>query len=83
MFERVILNRINITHMDAHKQFGFKENSSCNHAVFVLKVAARKAKARDQRLYACAIDASKSFDKVSRSKLWLKLTEKQINNSHL
>ena len=47
-------------------------------AVFVLKAAARKAKARDQRLYACAIDASKAFDKVSRSKLWLKLIEKQI-----
>ena len=78
MYERTILNRINVTHMDAHKQFGFKTNSSCSHAVFVLKAAARIAKARGQRLYACAIDASKAFDKVSRSKLWLKLIEKQI-----
>ena len=43
-----------------------------------MKVAARLAKTRGQRLYACAIDASKAYDKVSRNKLWVKLIEKKI-----
>jgi hypothetical protein len=79
LFERLILQRINNEHNDHKKQFGFKANSSCNHAAFVLKVAASLTKCRGQRLYACAIDASKAFDKVSRSKLWLKLIEKNLS----
>jgi len=79
LFERLILQRINNEHTDHKKQFGFKTNSSCNHAAFVLKVAASLTKCRGQRLYACAIDASKAFDKVSRSKLWLKLIEKNLS----
>ena len=56
--------------------------SSCNHAIFILKVAARiamlRAKTRDQRLYVCAVDASEAYDKVSRNKLWIKLIEKKL-----
>ena len=35
--------------------------------------AANFAKQNNERLYTCAVDASKAFDKVSRPHLWLKL----------
>jgi len=65
LYERVILHHINRNHTDVDRQFGFKPNSSCLHAGFVLKCAINCARARGQRLYACALDASKAFDKVS------------------
>ena len=38
-------------------------------------------KSRGQRLYACAIDASKAFDKVSRPKLRTRMIEKDFQVS--
>ena len=40
--------------------------------------AANYAKQKGNRLYTCAIDASKAFDKVSRPHLWLKLIDLKI-----
>ncbi len=75
LYERLLLHRIKSKHRDHEKKFGFKANSSCNHAAYVLKVAVNLAKCRGQRLYACALDAIKAFDKVSRDKLWLKMND--------
>jgi hypothetical protein len=44
------------------KQFGFKKQSSCAHAIFVLKQAIKYAKQLNKRVYLFAIDASKAFD---------------------
>ena len=49
---------------DHEKQFGFKKNSSCNHALFTLKQAIRLSNFTKNRLYVCAIDASKAFDSL-------------------
>ena len=78
LYENLLLDRVKKVHMDSNKQFGFKSNSSCNHAAFMLYIASKVIKSRGQHLYACAIDASKAFDKVCRSKLWLKLIEKKF-----
>ncbi len=78
LYESLLLNRIKKVHTDSNKQFGFKSNSNCNHAAFMLYIAFKVTKSRGQHLYACAIDASKAFDKMSRSKLWLKLIEKGL-----
>ena len=78
LFERVCLNELNKSHKEHHKQFGFKSNSSCQHAIFVLKQAMILSRSRKQRLYVTAVDASKAFDKVVRNKLWSKLMDKNI-----
>ncbi len=77
--ERVLLMYIEINYTDHAKQFGFKRNSSCSHALFVLKTAINVAKLQKKRLYAVAIDASKAFDKVNRMYIWAKLIEWKIN----
>ena len=54
LFERVMLWRLNQKHKDHGHQFGFKPNSSCSHAVFVVSQAANFAKQNNERLYTCA-----------------------------
>jgi len=77
----VLLYEINKGHQDHKQQFGFKTNSSCSHAVFVVTQAANFAEQNGQRLYTCAVDASKAFDKVSRPHLWIKLMRLKIQTS--
>jgi hypothetical protein len=79
LFEKVLLYEVNKCHSEHKQQFGFKSNSSCSHAVFNIVQAANFAKQTGQRLYTCAVDASKAFDKVSRPHLWLKLMEINIS----
>ena len=66
-------------YIDHQKQFGFKKNSSCNHAIFVLLQALHYSKIRKMCLYTIAIDFSKAFDKVNREYLWCKHIEYGID----
>jgi len=75
MFEKLLLHYIDLVYTNHFKQFGFKKQSSCSHVLFILKVALAFAKQKNKRLYAVAIDASKAFDKVNRTYLWVKLIE--------
>ncbi|CAF0759118.1 unnamed protein product, partial [Brachionus calyciflorus] len=79
LYERIILNRIEKSHLDHEKQFGFKKKSSCQHATFVVKQAIKYFKQKNKLLYLCAIDASKAFDKVNREALRNKMKTKNID----
>jgi hypothetical protein len=59
----VLLDLIAVT---GDKQFGFKSNNSCTHAILVLKQILKLAKHFKKRLYISAIDTAKAFDKVNR-----------------
>jgi len=76
IFEKLLLLEINKMHVNNNKQFGFKSNSSCQHGLFVFNEALNSNKRRNKKTYVCAIDASKAFDKVNRTKLWAKLIDK-------
>jgi hypothetical protein len=57
-----------------HKhQYGFRQNSSCMHAVFVLNEIMADVRHKDSKAYAVYLDFSKAFDKVNRTKLLYKL----------
>jgi hypothetical protein len=79
VFEKVVLLEIEKTHKEHSSQFGFKKNSSCNHAVFVLKETVNFYKYNKNSVHMCAIDASKAFDKVNRWALMHKLIDKTNN----
>jgi len=76
IFEKLLLLDIGQMHCNNKKQFGFKENSSCQHALFALNEALNSNYRAKNKTYVCAIDASKAFDKVNRNKLWCKLMTK-------
>ena len=69
IFERLILNEVNKDYKEEDEQLGFKSNSSCSHAIFVVIQMINICKQRNKACYVCALDASKAFDKVVRSRL--------------
>ncbi len=73
ILEKYILAILKLSYSNENKQFGFKQNSSCQHAIITLLEAIKSAKRQSLRAYVCLIDASKAFDKVCRLKLWCKL----------
>ena len=78
VFEKLILTEVQADHKDHPKQFGFKANSSCNHANFILSEIVRLNKLRKKTTYVISIDASKAFDRVGRYKLWITMFEMKI-----
>jgi hypothetical protein len=54
-------------------QYGFRQKSSCMHAVFTLNEIMADVKKRNVNAYAVYLDFSKAFDKVNRIKLLYKL----------
>lgn len=79
LFEKVLLHETKKQHCEADEQFGFKSESSCSHAISVLKILIKLCKLRNKTCYVCALDASKAFDKVERYRLWNKLFEIKLN----
>ncbi|CAF1154494.1 unnamed protein product, partial [Brachionus calyciflorus] len=63
LFEKIILSDISKDYSNSKNQYGFRPKSSCGHAVFVLKELILFNKRKNKKPYACAIDASKAFDK--------------------
>jgi hypothetical protein len=78
IFEQIIALEVDKDHEDHRKQFGFKKNSSCAHATFLLNETIRICKELKRNLIIISIDASKAFDRVNRIRLWIKLFELKI-----
>ena len=66
IFERICLDKMNEAYSDIREQFGFKRNSSCNHAVFVARETILECSKKNRKVYIAAIDASKAFDRMTR-----------------
>ncbi|CAF0764440.1 unnamed protein product [Brachionus calyciflorus] len=79
LFEAILLDILNKEHHDHQKQFGFKKNSSCQHAMWTLKQAIEISKRTKRCTYVCSLDASKAFDKVNRTILWKQLIKNKIS----
>jgi hypothetical protein len=73
IYEYIIIIQIEKLHNVPPLQFGFRKNSSCNHAIFTLTELIKHNKSMNKNVFACAIDASKAFDKVERMNLYYKL----------
>ena len=59
--ELVLMEMVSDKLISTPLQFGFKANSSCNHAIFTLPMV---AKHYCSILSLCALDISKAFDRV-------------------
>ena len=73
IYEKVIMHELESKWPNIDKQFGFKPRSSCEHAIFTLRETALHGIKNHKPTYACAIDASKAFDKLNRAILWDKM----------
>ena len=59
-------------------QFGFKAKNSTNHALFCLKQTMNHYIDHGSRVYCTFLDASKAFDRLVHSGLFIKLMERNI-----
>ena len=75
LFEKHVLNTVELMHDGNKLQFGFKRDSSTNHAIFTLRETILENKKREKALVACFLDYSKAFDQVDRDILLLKMTK--------
>ena len=57
-------------------QFGFKEKTSCNHALFTLKETILNYTENKTGIKIASLDAEKAFDKVWRDALFFKIIKK-------
>ena len=76
IFEKLALAHVNETIEDNSLQFGFKENSSCNHAIFIAKETIIHNMRKNKPTYAAVIDFRRAFDSTNREKLFQKLGNK-------
>ena len=54
-------------------QYGFRDNCSTAHAVFILHTTIQKILATNKKLLCIFIDYERAFDTVNRDALWAKL----------
>ena len=59
-------------------QFGYKKNSSTSHAIYCLKQAVNYYTSHGSNVYCSFIDASKAFDRLVHSGLFLKLLQRNV-----
>ncbi len=73
IFERLLKIEFNKVYKSDERQFGFKSNSSCHHAIYLLNECINTALGSNLPIYIIAIDASKAFDKINRTYLYYNL----------
>ena len=67
------------TRIENKKQFGFKSNGSCAHAVFLVVQALKISRQLKKTIYKLAIDLTRAFDTIYRPLLWLKMFIAKVN----
>jgi len=59
-------------------QYGFKKNSSCNHAQFTFVESMKYFTKHASKIFGVLLDASKAFDKVLINGLLMKLINRKV-----
>jgi len=59
-------------------RFGFKKNSVCSHALFVLSQVVVYFSTHGSTVYMASLDASKAFDRVNHIKLFNRLIDRGL-----
>jgi hypothetical protein len=76
IYEMIILNQIEEIFKFNNKQFGYKANTSCKHASFIINEAISYYKKGGSPCYVISLDMKKAFDKMWRNGLFCKLIDK-------
>ena len=82
LFELAILDKVDsIPNIPEHNQFGFREKSSTDQCILLLKERIRHYVKLEGPVYCCFLDASKAFDRVCHDTLFLQLINYGIPTS--
>ena len=78
LFEQVLQTIFQQFLTTSSYQFGFKKKSSTSHAIYCLKEAVNYYTSHGSNVYCSFLDASKAFDRLVHSGLFLKLLQRHI-----
>ena len=78
LFEYILLSRLELYLKTSDNQFGFKNQSSTNMCIFLLKEILHFYKNNDTSTFVTFLDASKAFDKVNHGILFHCLLERHV-----
>jgi len=78
VFELVLMDDLQSYLQSDELQFGFKQNSSCAHAVFTLRSVVDHYCRTGSTVTICALDISKAFDRVDHYKLLSLLMDRKV-----
>ena len=78
VFEYCVLRKYDDMLNSDNLQFGFKQHSSCAHALFVLSQVVDYFISHGSSVYLASLDASKAFDRVNHVKLFDKLVDRGL-----
>jgi hypothetical protein len=75
LLEHILLENMPVINESNPKQFGYKKNTSCKSAYFLLNETIQFYKRGKSNLHLISLDASKAFDKLWRAGLFFKLID--------
>ena len=78
LFETVLLSQFKAQLTSDPLQFGFKQKSSCSHAIFTFKTVVDYYVKNSCTVNICALDVSKAFDIVDHYKLFNILMDRSL-----
>jgi len=78
VFEAVLLRIYKEYLISDQLQYGFKENSSCAHALSAVTESTKHFTNKGSKVYCGFLNASKAFDKVLHHGIFKKLMEKNV-----
>ena len=76
IFEMTLLNKMDHIFQFNNKQFGYKANTSCKHASFIINETLSYYKKGDSPCYVISLDMKKAFDRMWCDGLFSKLKDK-------
>ena len=83
IFERIMMMKIKSIYNTHDNQFGYKNKTSCSHALFVFKETIISFLENKQHCFAVFLDAIKAFDNLWRSGLYVKMKRGKILLSYI
>jgi len=78
VIERLILQRCKVYLYTTDNQFGFKQNHSAIHCVYLLKEMIAQYTQLGGPVFVCFMDASKAFDRINHCTLFKKLLDRRV-----
>ena len=78
LFELCLLLRFSDFLQSSELQFGFKDNFSCAHAIYIVKEVLNYFNKQHTTINIAALDISKAFDKVNHFILFNKLLDRAV-----